>query len=219
MNDKENIIRKIVRLESLRMIKESQASFLNEDIDSLERTMEDVDDSIIEVNEKKLEKLNNEEDSAKDSEDFSELKRIKEDQLAVIERLVFGYTKKVKLLQQTQTNLEEELLNIQSNGAGVFKNQEMNEFSSEAFQKGWGLKIETHGSSTNLVKQSDANNYKVMTTNIPGLEPEMLLMLPDMKLGGEGHIKVFTKRVNGTGYENIKNFTLRNITALVKNPQ
>jgi len=219
MNDKEEIIRKIIRKESLRMIKESQASFLKEDVDSIERTMEDVDDSIIEVNEKKLEKLNNEEKAARDSEDFSELKRIKEEQVAVIERLVFGYSKKTNLLEKIKTNLEEDLLNIATNGAGVFKNQEINEFNNDSFQKGWGLKIETPNTSTDLVKIADHNAYKVMKTNIPGLEAGMLLQLPELKLGGAGKVAVFTKREGGSGYENSNNFTMENITNLVKNPQ
>jgi len=217
MNDKEKIIRKIVRKESLRMIKESQASFLNEEVSTVDRAMEDVDDSVIEVNEKKLEKLNNEEESARDSEDFSELKRIKEDQVAVIERLVFGYSTKVELLQKVKNDLEEDLINIQTNGAGVFKNQELNEFNNDSFQKGWGLRLETPSYHVNLVKIADHNAYKVMSTNITGLESEMLLQLPELKLGGAGNVKVFTK--GGSGYENSANFKIENIRKIIKNPQ
>jgi len=219
MNDKEKIIRKLIRKESLRMIKESQASFLKEVSNKTEKVIEGVDESIIDVNEKKLEKLKGEEQSAIDSEDFSELKRIKEDQIVAIGRLVKGYSKKAELLQRMELSLKDEMFNIETSGSGVFKNQELKEFSNENFQKDWGLRIETSDSSTSVVKIADHNSYKIINTNIPNLPKEALLQISDLKIGADGTVDVFLKRENGGGYEHIKKFTLDNITALIKNPR
>lgn len=217
MNNNDKIIRDLIKKESLRMIKESQASFLIESSDNLERVIQDIDESVIDVNEKKLEKLKNEESSAKEKEDFSEFKRIKEDQISVIDKLIKGYTKKVELLGRVKSELSEEIIQIQQNGSGIFKNQEMNEFSNENFQKDWGLRIETPNHFMNLVKILDNNAYKVVSTNIKGLEANDLLQLPNLKIGGEGKVAVY--REVGGRHQNVANFDIRNIAKMIKNPQ
>jgi hypothetical protein len=217
MNNNDKIIRDLIKKESLRIIKESQASFLVESSNNLEKVIQDIDESIIDVNEKKLEKLKNEENSAKEKEDFSEFKRIKEDQLSAIDKLVKGYSKKVELLNQLKTELREEIIQIQQNGSGIFKNQEMTEFSNDSFQKDWALRIETPNHFMNLVKILDNNAYKVVDTNIKGLQTNDLLQLPNLKLGGEGKITVY--REIGGRHQNVANFDIRNIVKMIKNPQ
>ncbi|MEK6829627.1 MAG: hypothetical protein AABY15_05905 [Nanoarchaeota archaeon] len=217
MNDKEKIIRDLVKRESLRMIKESQASFLKEGSGDAERVIKDIDDSIIDVNEKKLAKLKNEEESAKDKEDFSEFKRIKEEQVSAIEKLVRGYSKKVELLEKVRATLQEDLINLQKNGSTIFKNQKISEFSNESFQKDWALRIETPNHFLNVVKILDNNAYKVVGTNIKGLQTGDLLMLPDLKIGGGGKVQVY--REIGGRTENVANFNMQNITNMIKNPQ
>lgn len=217
MNGNKQIIRKLIRKESLRMIKESQASFLSEDFGNVKSVIQDVDDGIIEVNEKRLTKLEGEEKTARKKEDFTELKRIKEEQVAATNKLIKGYAKKVELLIKAKENLQQEMLNIQTNGSNVFKNQEISEFSNENFEKGWALRIETPNTSTNLVKDMDTNAYRVTHTNIPSLEVDDLLQLPDLKIGGSGDVKVYRKV--GDKYENIANFKIDNITNMIKNPQ
>ena len=172
MNDKEKIIRDIIRKESLRMLKESQASFLKEssavDADT-KQSMKRVND-YIGLLEKNLEKLNNEEKSAMDKEDFLSLKDIKTSQLNELSAMIKSYEKKLELLNVQKSELEEEVSNVNNQGAGIFKNQEISEFSADEFQKGWGLRIETSNYFMDLIKQmEDTNNFKVVNTNIPGL--------------------------------------------------
>jgi len=217
MDGNKNIIRNLIKKESLRIIKESQASFLKEDSGDVQNVIKDVDEGIIGVNEKRLAKLEGEEKSAKDKEDFAELKRIKEEQLDSTEKLIRGYAKKVELLTKVRVELQEEMINIETNGSGVFKNQEMSEFNNESFEKDWGLRIETPNTSTGLVKVLDTNAYKVVDTNIPSLVVGDLLQLPDLKIGGAGSVKVYRKV--GERHENVANFKIENITKLVKNPQ
>lgn len=218
MNNDEKSIRDFVRKESLRIIKESQASFLQENSSSVENVIKDVDDGIIDVMEKRLAKLKNEEESAKDKEDFSELKRIKEEQVTSIEKVIGGYSKKIELLQKLKAILKQELIDIHSNGSGIFKNQEMTEFKNETFEKDWGLRIDTTNTSTNLIKiLNDNNAYKVINTNITGLINGDLLSLPDLKLGGSGKVQVYRKV--GDRQENVANFTIDNITKIIKNPK
>ena len=199
------------------MIKESQASFLKEDSGSVQNVIKDVDDGIIEVNEKRLTKLDGEEKKAREKEDLADLKRIKEEQVDSTEKLIRGYARKVELLTKVREELQEDMLNIQTSGSGVFKNQEMSEFNNESFEKDWGLRIDTPNTSTGLVKVMDTNAYKVIDTNIPSLEVNDLLQLPDLKIGGSGNVKVYRKV--GERHENVANFKIDNITKMIKNPQ
>jgi len=218
MNDIKKIIRDLTKKESLRMIKESQASFLKESSSNVEDVIKDVDDGIIDVNEKRLEKLKREEESAKEKEDFSELKRIKEEQFSAVNKMIAGYSRKVELLSKMKTELQQEILDITSSGAGIFKNQEIGEFKNEGFEKDWGLRIETPNTSTDLIKILDnANAYKVINTNIPNLKANDLLKLPDLKIGGGGNVNVYRKV--GERQENVANFRIENITKMVKNPK
>jgi hypothetical protein len=219
MNDKEKIIRDLIKKESLRIIKESQASFLKDVSAEVKHSMEDVND-VIGLFEKKLDKLNNEEKSALSKEDYSELKRIKSEQMDALSKVINGYNTKVKLLNQQKTDLHSQIVDISAKGANVFNNQNMTEFENDNFKKGWVLRIETQRFKLDLVKQvEDGNNYRIVDTNIPGLESGDLAALPNLSIGGSGKVKIYRK-INDR-YEEIVDggMELQNIQKMVKNPQ
>lgn len=222
MNDKHKIIRDIVRKESLRIMKESQASFLAESSPADSETkmsMKRVND-YIGLLEKNLEKLNNEEKSAMDKEDYLALKEIKKSQLSELSAMIKTYEKKMELLNKQKLELEQQFDDVDSKGAGIFKNQEINEFSADGFQKGWGLRIETDNYFLDLVKQmDDTNNFKLVNTNVPGLQPGYVMAVPMLKIGGEGSINVY-RHAGGNRYEELgKPLVVRNIRKMYKNPQ
>lgn len=219
MNDKEKIIRNLIRKESLRIIKESQASFLKDVSLEVKHSMEDVND-IIGLFEKKLEKLNNEEKSAVSKEDFSELNRIKSEQMDALTKIINGYNTKIKLLNQQKSELHSQIVDVSAKGAGVFNNQSMTEFENENFKKDWALRIETSKFKLDVVKQiEDGNNYRIVDTNIPGLISDDLLAIPNLSIGGNGKLKVYRKINNR--YEEIVDggMEIQNIKKLIKNPQ
>lgn len=222
MNDKHKIIRDIVRKESLRIMKESQASFLAESSPADTETkmsMKRVND-YIGLLEKNLEKLNNEEKSAMDKEDYLALKDIKKSQLSELSAMIKTYEKKMELLKKQKQELEQQFDDVDSKGAGIFKNQEINEFSADGFQKGWGLRIETDNYFLDLVKQmEDTNNFKLVNTNVPGLQSGYVMAIPMLKIGGEGSINVY-RHAGGNRYEELgKPLVIRNIRKMYKNPQ
>lgn len=219
MNDKEKIIRDLIRKESLRVIKESQASFLKDVSSEVKHSMEDVND-VIGLFEKKLEKLNNEEKSAISKEDYSELKRIKGEQMDALTKVINGYNTKIKLLSQQKSDLHGQIVDVAAKGANVFNNQDMTEFENVNFKKGWALRIQTEKFKLDLVKQvEDGNNYRIVSTNIPGLEPGDLASLPNLSLGGNGKLKIYRKIDDR--YEEIVagGMELQNIKKMIKNPQ
>lgn len=212
----EQTIRSLVKKESLRIIKESQASFLKES-SSLEKTMKDIND-VIDMYEKRLDKLNNEERSAKEKEDFSDLKRIKEEQLEALNKIIGAYNRKVELLVSQRVELKSDIDNVLSKGSKVFNNADMQEFDNSTFQKNWGLQIDTNNSSTKLVKIIDENGYKVISTDIKGIEPGNILKLPpSFKIGGGGKVTVYRIGEDKKA-EEIGDFDYDNITAIIKNP-
>lgn len=222
MNDKEKIIRDIIKRESLRMIKESQASFLVEsssDDTETKMSMKRVNDYIGLI-EKNLEKLNNEEATAMDAEDFVALKDIKKSQQSELSAMIKTYEKKLELLRVQKSELDTAFSDVDAKGAGVFKNQEIIEFSAESFQKGWGLRVETDNYFVDFVKQmDDTNNFKVMNSNVPGLKNGFVAAIPGLKIGGEGSISIY-RNAGGNRYEELdKPLVMRNIRKMFKNPQ
>jgi len=222
MNDKEKIIRDIIKRESLRMIKESQASFLVEsssDDTETKMSMKRVND-YIGLLEKNLEKLNNEEATAMDAEDFMALKDIKKSQLSELTAMIKTYEKKLELLRVQKSELDDAFSDVDAKGAGVFKNQEIIEFSAESFKKGWGLRIETDNYFVDFVKQMDeTNNFKVMNSNVPGLKNGFVAAIPGLKIGGEGSISIYRSTGGGRYEELDKPLVMRNIRKMFKNPQ
>ena len=96
----------------------------------------------------------------------------------------------------------------------------MTEFENENFNKDWVLRIETQKFKLDVVKQvEDGNNYRIINTNIPGLESGDLVALPNLSIGGNGKVKVYRK-INDR-YEEIVDggMEIQNIKKLIKNPQ
>lgn len=223
MNDKEKIIRDIIKRESLRIIKESQASFLKESSTELESNtkirMKKINE-YINLLEKNLEKLNNEEKSAMDKEDYLALKDIKKNQLSELSSMIKSYEQKMELLNLQKSELETEFSDVDTKGAGIFKNQEINEFNAENFKKGWGLRIETQNYYLDLVKQmEDTNNFKIVDSNIIGLKPGFITRVPMLSIGGDGSLSVY-RHAGGNKYEEFeKPLIIRNIKKMYKNPQ
>ena len=168
---------------------------------------------------KNLDKLNGEEKSAMDAEDFLSLKDIKKSQLSELTALIKSYDKKVELLKIQKSELEKDFSDVDTKGAGVFKNQEIVEFSAESFKKGWGLRIETENFFVDFVKQMDeTNNFKVINSDIPGLKQGYVAAIPILKIGGEGSIKIYRDN-GGNKYEELsKPLVIRNIKKFIQEP-
>jgi hypothetical protein len=207
MNEKS--IRQLIR-ESLNLLSESQASFLDNKIS-------DVQEYIIDVSEKKLEALSKEEEKARDNEDFTELKSVKEKQLRATQKLVKGYEKKLDYLRQIMDDLEGQTEEIGEKGNRVFLSKELKTFENEKFLKGNKLKIDTISSSMTVMKIADYNSYRVLDTSMQGLKVGDLLKIADMSTGGEGKIVVF--RNTGEKVEKVGATKLGTIMKLTKNPE
>jgi hypothetical protein len=204
---------------SLRMLKESQASFLNEASITLKYSMEEVNDSI-DNSEKKLDKLNKEESSAVNDEDYIKLRDIKHSQLTALSNMIEHYKAKMVLLDSQKESLEAEIEDMKKLGAGVFNNQELDEFAHESFKKGWVLRIETDDHYINLVKLMDeTNNYKLVDTNIPGLKSGYVFVVPNLKVAHGAVLKGY-RPLGGNKYQDLdKPVNIQKINRLIKNPK
>ena len=117
--------------------------------------------------------------------------------------MIKTYEKKLELLRVQKSELDDAFSDVDAKGAGVFKNQEIIEFSAESFQKGWGLRIETDNYFVDFVKQmDDTNNFKVMNSNVPGLKDGFVAAIPGLKIGGEGSISIY-RNAGGNRYEEL----------------
>lgn len=219
MNQNERFIRDLIKKESLRILKESQASFLNETSITLKYSMEEVNDSI-DNSEKKLDKLNKEESSAINEEDYLKLRDIKHSQLTALSNMIEHFKAKIVLLDSQKESLEAEIEDMKKLGAGVFNNQELNEFSNETFKKNWVLKIETDNYQISLVKLMDeTNNYKVLDTNIPGIKSGYIFVVPNLKLAHGAVLKGYMPS-GGNKYQDLeKPLNIQKINRLIKNPK
>jgi hypothetical protein len=140
--------------------------------------------------------------------------------MEAITKIINGYNTKIKLLNQQKDDLHSQIIDVAAKGSNVFNNQEISEFENEGFKKDWILRIETEKFNINLIKQVDnGNNYRIVSTNIPGLELSDLASVPNLTLGGNGKIKIYRK-INDR-YEEIVDggMEIRNIKKMIKNPQ
>lgn len=199
-----------IRKESLKLFVENEA------FSTIENTLEDVDDGFISVNEKRYEKLKAEEEKAKAKEDYSELQTIKQKQVEVIGKLIASYQKKNDLLTQIRDGLKQELDHIGMNGSKVFKDNPISEFKNEDFQKGQTIRVQTNSSELTLRKISENNQYQILSTTAPGLQPGDIIVLPNMKVGDSAKIKVY--RQIGARPQEIGDTVLDTIKAITKNP-
>lgn len=199
-----------IRKESLKLFMENEA------FSTIENTLKDVDDGFVSVNEKRYEKLKGEEEKAKAKEDYSELHKIKQQQVEVIGKLIASYEKKNELLGQIRDGLKQELDDLGIKGSKVFRDNPINEFKNEDFQKGQTIKVKTNSAELTLKKISDNNQYQILGANAPGIQPGDIIVLPNMKVGGSAKIKVY--RQIGARHQEIGDTVLDTIKEITKNP-
>lgn len=199
-----------IKKESLKLFNESQA------FATIEDKLKDVDEGFVKVNEKRFDKLKGEEEKAIAKEDYPELQRIKEEKVSILGKLIVSYKKKVELLEQIRDGLKQELDELGVKGSGVFKNKSINEFNNEEFLKGQLVKIQTISSETKFEKISDNNQYKIVETNIEGLQPGDVVVLPNIKVGSSVQMPVHRKI--GDRFTEIGKPALQNVKGIIKNP-
>lgn len=200
-----------IRKHSLKLLKESEA------FADLDNKVISVDESFIEVYEKKLEKLKSAEEKAMSDENYVELQKIKEEKVVALKRLIDAYKVKTKYLEEIHDNLKQETGELGVKGSGVFRNKSLNEFTNEDLQKGNTIKITTISSEIKLEKITDNNQYSILETNAEGLSPGDVLALPPIvKIGHSAQTTVYRKI--GDRFQEIGKPNLQNIKAITKNP-
>ena len=206
-----NELKKLIRNESLRLLSESQA------FKHLDNVIKDIDEGFIQVNEKRLEKLKKDEQTATEKEDYVQLKQIKEEQLSSITKLVEAYKKKAEYLEQMKNGIQKELQDLGSKGNSVFKDKEVLEFKNEEFPKNQSLKLKTPKTETVLLKISDGNQFQVQKTSINEIKPGDILALPtEIKIGGDAIVTVYRKI--GDKFQELNKMKMKNIQGIIKNP-
>lgn len=200
-----------IRKQSLKLLKENGA------FADLEDRVSSVDESFIEVYEKKLEKLKSAEEKAMVDEDYTELHKIKQEKAIALKRLIDAYKVKAKTLEQIYDGLNQEINSLGSQGSRVFKNKPIDEFSNEELLKGNIVKISTNSSDIKLEKINDKNQYSILETNANGLQTGDILALPtSIKVGSPAKIVVYRKIDNR--FQEIGKPDLQNIKSIIKNP-
>lgn len=200
-----------IRKQSLKLVTENGA------FADLEDKVESVDESFIDVYQKKLDKLKSAEEKAMAEENYVELQKIKEEKIIALKRLIDAYKVKTKYLQDIHDGLKLEIDKLGNEGSGVFKNKQLTEFSNEELPKGSVIKITTNSSEIKLNKLTALNQYSVLETNANGLAPGDVLALPaSIKVGHPAKITVYRKI--GDRFQEIGKPDLQNIKGIVKNP-
>jgi len=205
-----DILKEYVKSEGMKLMKESET------LEKLETAIEDIDEGLIGLYEKKFDKLKKDEEKAIEEEEISELKRIKDEQAEVLDKLIKFYEKKVEILNKVGNEIRNSASEVGSKGQGVFGNKSLNEFKNEETTKNTTIKIA--GSSKYFIakKVSDNNTFNVSESNITGIEPGDFLKISDMKIGGPGQVTVYRKI--GERFDELKTMKLNNVTEIVKNP-
>lgn len=201
-----------IRKQSLKLMNENQA------FAKLEDTLEDVDAGFVQVNEKRFEKLKGDEEKAMRDEDYVELQKIKQEKVGILSKLIASYKKKTEILEKMYSAIKLELNDLDTKGSGVFKDKTLNEFNNDDFEQGSTVKITTLSSETTLEKISQNNQYKVINTTIPGIEPGDVLTIPNLVVGHSGKVTVY-RDVNKSGrFEEIGTSGINTVKAVIKNP-
>lgn len=211
INNKTELL-EFLRRESLRILNED-----NQALSSLHDKVNDVDDYFISTDEKKLERLNSEEEKAVDKEDYADLQRIKEEKKNVLGKLIVSYRKKIELYEELRGAISQELENMGVKGSSVFKNKEINEFSNETTEKGTTLKISSLVNSITIQKVNENNQYKVIDSTAPYIQAGDIVAIPNVKIGGSLKIKVY--RQIGDRYNEVGETTIQNVRQIIKNPE
>jgi hypothetical protein len=206
-----NTLKEHIQKEGLRLMNEEA-----ENIKKLESTIEDIDEGLIDLYEKKFEKLKKDEEKAVADEEFSQLKRIKDEQVEVLDKLITFYEKKVEVLNKIGDEIKNSASEVGTKGRDVFSNKSMEEFKNEDIVQ--NTKIKIAGSSKFFIaeKVSENNTYNVLESNITGIEPGDFLKISDMKVGGSGSVTVYRKV--GDRFDELKTMKFNNVTEIIKNP-
>lgn len=205
-----NILKEYVQSEGMKLIKESET------LEKLETAIEDIDEGLIDLYEKKFDSLKKEEEKAIEEENFSDLKRIKDAQVEVLDKLIKFYEKKVEILNRVGEEIRNSSNEIGTKGVGVFNDKNLNEFKNEEITKNTRIKIAGSSKYFKAQKVGENNTYNVLESNITGIEPGDFLKISDMKVGGSGQVTVYRKM--GDRFNELKTMKLNNVTEIVKNP-
>lgn len=207
----------LIRQKSLSLLKETQAFSHNTD-SNLGEKIEDIEEGFIDRYERKLDSLDKEEKKAEEKEEYAEIQRINEEKLAILSKLIAAHAKKVEYLNAKRTELKQKLEDLGVQGHGVFKNKSINEFNNELFKKGNIVSIKTKSADLKVQKLNDAlSQYKVLDSNAPGILAGDVVVLPNMKVGGQAQIRVYRKMDNER-FEELSQPTLSMIMNITKNP-
>lgn len=206
-----NTLKEHIQKEGLRLMNEE-----SENLKKLESTIDDIDEGLIGMYEKKFEKLRKDEEKAVADEEFSQLKRIKDEQAEVLDKLIQVYEKKVEVLNKIGDEIKNSASEVGTKGRDVFSNKSMEEFKNEDIAQ--NTKIKIAGSSKFFIaeKVSENNTYNVLESNIAGIESGDFLKISDMKVGGSGSVTVYRKV--GDRFDELKTMKFNNVTEIVKNP-
>jgi hypothetical protein len=206
-----NTLREHIQKEGLRLMNEE-----TENLKKLESTIEDIDEGLIDLYEKKFDKLRNDEEKAVADEEFSQLKRIKDEQAEVLDKLIKFYEKKVEVLNKIGNEIKNSASEVGTKGRDVFSNKSMEEFKNEDIAQNTKIKIAGSSKFFIVEKVSENNTYNVLESNITGIEPGDFLKISDMKIGGSGSVTVYRKV--GDRFDELKTMKFNNVTEIVKNP-
>ena len=206
-----NTLKEHIQKEGLRLMNEE-----TENLKKLESTIEDIDEGLIDLYEKKFDKLKKDEEKAVADEEFSQLKRIKDEQAEVLDKLIKFYEKKVEVLNKIGDEIKTSASEVGTKGRDVFSNKVMEEFKNEDIAQNTKIKIAGSSKFFIVEKVSENNTYNVLESNITGIEPGDFLKISDMKVGGSGNVTVYRKV--GDRFDELKTMKFKNVTEIVKNP-
>ena len=206
-----NTLKEHIQKEGLRLMNEEA-----ENLKKLESTIEDIDEGLIDLYEKKFDKLRKDEEKAVADEEFSQLKRIKDEQAEVLDKLIKFYEKKVEVLNKIGDEIKNSASEVGTKGRDVFSNKAMEEFKNEDIAQNTKIKIAGSSNFFIVEKVSENNTYNVLESNITGIEPGDFLKISDMKVGGPGSVTIYRKV--GDRFDELKTMKFNNVTEIVKNP-
>ena len=211
MKISKDLLKKLIKEESLKLINENQA------FSGIYDKIDDVEDGFVAVNQKRFEQLKNSESKAKENEDYAELQNIRQEQSKVLTKLIKSFKKKTELYEELKNAIDSDGENIAFKGNKVFGDKELNEVNDETMTVGHILIIKSPTTETKLKKYSDGNNYQVVTTNIKGLQGgDFFVPKTELKTGNPCKVDIYRDIAGGPEY--LKTLGFNTITNLIKNP-
>lgn len=203
---------------SNRHIQENLNGPTTSDTEDIEDKMKDLDDGFINVNLKRLEKLDKDEENANNNEEYVEIQKIKKEKFEVLGKLMASYEKKLEYLSKIKQALGVEIGDLTTKGSGIFQNKELNELvNDDKLPVNSEIKVNTLSTETTLKKAAN-NSFNVLSTTIPGMQAgDMVTISPFIKVGHQAELKIF--RNDGDSWKPLKGIKLNNVTKITKNPK